>query len=232
MEFRDLPSAEMKNALKFEIRKDVPFEMGNSTLDYQTMSQPGEKKDGKVDVLVTVVANALLSKQLSQLSKAGLRPWVVDVLPLAVINAFWAGESDPVNVAPHVVLHFSPDVCTLVIDGNAIPLYTRSIYFTGEELYGATGKGVAEPDRERRLSTYCAELRRSLSFYEKTYGISNFGALYLIGDYIYSAELQKIIHEKVGLELAGSTLLQKLGVETNAPLGKFDVAAALAMRRE
>jgi len=229
--FKRLPEAEMKSALKFEIRKDVPFDTASSAIDYQILDS-SEQQDDKLNILVTVVANSLLNKHLAALSKAGVRPWIVDVLPLAVINAFWAGERDQVNMDPRVVLHFAPDVCTLVIDGNAVPLYTRSIYFAAEEMYGAAGKGVTEQERIRRITTLGNELRRSLSYYEKTYGVSNFGALYLIGDYIYSPELHGGIAEKVGLELSGSTLLEKLGVKTNAPLGKFDVAIALAMRRE
>ncbi|MBD3392181.1 MAG: hypothetical protein GF418_08900 [Chitinivibrionales bacterium] len=229
--FRELSDAELKNALKFEIRKDVPFDTASSTLDYQIIAHD-DQSEKKLDILVTVVANTLLNRHLSALQKAGIRPWVVDVLPLATINAFWAGEYDPVNLSPHVVLHFSPDVCTLVIDGNGVPLYTRSIYFAAEDLYGTSGKGVTEQERMRKIAMLGNELRRSLSFYEKTNGISNFGALYLIGDYIYAPELHGGIAEKVGLELAGSTLLEKLGVKTNAPLGKFDVAIALAMRRE
>ncbi len=231
IEFRNLPDTELRNALKFEIRKDVPFDTASSTLDYQILSGSDKKDDG-IDVLVTVVANSLLTKHLAVLQKATVRPWIVDVLPLAVINAFWAGEYDPVNLSPHVVLHFSPDVATLVIDGNAVPLYTRSIYFAAEDLYGSSGKGLSEQERNRKITLFGNELRRSLSFYEKTYGVANFGALYLLGDYIYSPELHGGIAEKVGLELAGSTLLEKLGVKTNAPLGKFDIAIALAMRRE
>jgi Tfp pilus assembly PilM family ATPase len=232
IEFKNIPDAEMKNALKFEIRKDAPFDTSSSSLDYQVLETGEDKQNDKSSILVTVVANTLLNKHLSVLQKANIKPWVVDVLPLAVINSFWAGENDPLNLTPRVILHFAPDVCTLVIDGNSLPLYTRSIYFASEEMYGATDKGVNEQERMRRITLLGNEVRRSLSFYEKTYGVSNFGTLHLIGDYIYSPELHGGIAEKVGLELAGSTLLEKLNVKTNAPLGKFDVAIALGMRRE
>jgi Tfp pilus assembly PilM family ATPase len=231
MPFRRLPAVELKNALKFEIRKDVPFDTASATLDFQVMGRSGKDKD-MLDLVVTVVANNVLNKHLAILQKAAIRPWLVDVLPIAVINAFWASEYDTSGVAPNVVLHFAPDVCTLVVDGQSVPLYARSIYFAAEELFGAKAKGGNEQERKRKITMLGNELRRSLSFYEKTNGVSNFGSLYLIGDYIYSPELHDGIAEKVSLQLAGSTLLEKLNVNTNAPLGKFDVAMALAMRRE
>jgi len=50
--FRKLPPEEMKNALRLEIRKNLPFEVNNATLEYQVM---GKENDEEVSVLVTVV---------------------------------------------------------------------------------------------------------------------------------------------------------------------------------
>ena len=48
--FRSLPDAEMRTALKFELRKNVPFELGGSTLEYQVMGKV--EKDDRVRALV------------------------------------------------------------------------------------------------------------------------------------------------------------------------------------
>jgi type IV pilus assembly protein PilM len=231
MPFRRLPTNEMANALKFEIRKNLPFEAASATIDYQILDNKDEPAE-QVSVMVTAVANPLLKKLLQIMEQAGIRPWIVDVMPVAVANTFWAGENDPVNMSANVVAHFSPEVCTLVIDGNGTPFYTRSIYFSAEEIYGKPSQPLSEPERERRVKALGEELARSLSFYEKTYNISNFGAICLMGDYIQAPDLLNLIHGRLNLRIKAPSLLQKLHSHVNAPPGKFDVAVALAMRTD
>jgi type IV pilus assembly protein PilM len=225
--FPKLPEAEMMNALKFEVRKKITFSMNNALLDYHVLDNEKTKDKKSQTLLVTVVSNALLDKQLGVLDKVRIKPWIVDVLPLAISNAFWAGVSEKEQDVAYVMIHISTDVCTIVVDGNGVPFYTRSIYFSQEELYkelsskrSMQGKGI----QEKSLGN---ELRRSLSFYENTYNAPNFGRLYLIGDYEESPEFYEIINEGVGLKMKN-----KLFEKKDAKPGKYDVALALAMRTQ
>lgn len=230
--FRNMPDKEMLEALRLEIRKNLPFDSTTAALDYQIIQDKSDTTTEERAVLVTAVAGSLIKSHLNTLEKSGIRPAMVDALPTAVANAFWEGRNDPVNLSPNVVLHFAPDVCTLVIDGNGVPYYTRSIHFSADALFEHTPEvTITEAERQRRLLTLGDELRRSLSFYEKTYGVSSFTSMYLMGDYLSSPELLNVLHGRVGLPIEQSGLLDRIGRPLDeTPPGKFDIAITLAMR--
>ena len=76
------------------------------------------------------------------------------------------------------------------------------------------------------------KLKRSLSYYEKTYNISNFGDCYLIGEYVDSPDILNIFKVKTKLGTMHSELATVANTKKGVAKGKFDVAIALGMRRE
>jgi Tfp pilus assembly PilM family ATPase len=230
IKFKEMPDAEMKNALRFEIRKNLPFDAAGAVLDYQVAEGSDPDKKGKSTVTVTAVASALLDRTLRLLEKAALKPWIVDVLPLALANAFWAGRPAEDPDMAHAIVHFAPDVCNVVIDGESAPFYMRSIYFSAEEIFGAAAKELAAREKTRRLEALGDELRRSLSYYEKTYNVSRYGWLCLAGNYAQHEELAGQVRDKVGLPVDETPLLTRINSRVQAPPGKFDLALALALR--
>ena len=230
IKFKEMPDAEMKNALRFEIRKNLPFDAAGAILDYQVAEGSDPEKKGKAAVTVSAVAGTLLDRALRLMDKAALKPWIVDVLPLALANAFWVGRPAEDPDMAHTIVHFAPDVCNVVIDGESAPFYMRSIYFSAEEIFGATGKDLAAREKTRRLDALGDELRRSLSYYEKTYNVSRYGWLYLAGNYAQHEELVSHVRDKVGLPVDEAPLLSRLNSRAQSAPGKFDLALALALR--
>ncbi len=232
MPFKLLPENEMESALRFEVRKSLPFEATGSTIDYQVMRK-ADRKDQDSQLLVTTVANILLNKHVDVLQKSGIKPMIVDVLPVTVANVFWRERTPKDDGSAYVMIHLGPGVCTVVIDGRAVPFYTRSIYFSSEEIFGEKtedDKKIGENERERRLVAFGEELKRSLSFYEKAHSVSNFAACYVLGEYIYSDEVFNFIREKLQLETKHTELALIAEKKNRAKKGKFDVAIALGMR--
>lgn len=230
--FRKLPPAETLNALKFELRKNVPFDLAGATIDYQEVERAeGEREDGKVNLLVSAVANTLMNRHLAMLGNADIKPWIVDIFPLAVANSFWTRcQVDSDFGVAHVVIHVGPQVCTLVVDGVRTPFYTRSIYFTADEVLGEKKADTLERERERRLAYLAEEMQRSLSFYEKSAGDVSFDAIHLIGDYADNAEIRASLDHALGLIFAENDLMKYLDINGEPPTGKFDIAIALALR--
>jgi Tfp pilus assembly PilM family ATPase len=213
------------------MRKSLPFDAATAAVDYQEIEHTHGGDEEQTRLVVTAVARNALAKHLKALEQAGLKVRVVDVLPLAVANAFWSVHDDPTDVMGHVLVHFQSDMCTVVIDGNMVPFYTRTIYFAAEELYGQKAGELSERERARRLMALGDELHRSLAFYEKTYQVSSFGAMHLYGGYFDTPELMEVVNRKVGLRLVASPMLERLRVTgAQIPAGKFDVALGLAMR--
>ena len=229
---RGIENAQKKvEARNFEIRKNLTFEVGASTLDYQVLDEAADKED-ETTVLVVAVANLLLDKHLRILQKAGIKPSIVDVLPLAISNVFWRENIEKEYGTAFAMVHLSPTVCTVVFDGSDTKFYTRSIYFSAEEVFGESKEGMAEAERERRLKAFGDEIKRSLSFYEKTYRLPKFSSCYLMGEYVGSEKLTNFLKDEVDLETKFSEFAHAYNENIGAPKGKYDIAVSLGMRTE
>lgn len=234
---RRLPDDEMRNALKFEIRKSLPFEIAGATIDYQYLSETARRGE-EVGVIVTAVADALLNRHLRLLDRAGLKPSVVDTVPLAAANAFWTAvlidperllDGQPAGAA-NVIVHVGPDMTTIIVDGDEQTFYHRTVYFTAGELYGDDrSAAVPQRERERRLEAIAEELLRSLSFYETNYEQTLFTSVHVLGPYVHE-ELLAVLAEKTGMLVRPVDLPGALGYATNAQTGTFDLAVGLAVR--
>jgi Tfp pilus assembly PilM family ATPase len=230
LRFKTEPDMDLKRTLRSEIRKSLTFDMAGAALDYQIMDEDGAKSDTSL-ITVTAVAKTLIDQQTAILSKAGLMPAILDVLPSAIANTCWiAPSAEAMQPKAHVVVHLAPDLCTLVIDGHGIPFYTRSIYFAADRFFGPASGKIGEQEKSIQLNILAEELRRSLAYYNTTNGISDFLGLCMIGNYVENAEVLMFFEEKTGLAVRESSLLQRMGYTKRETPGKYDVAIALAVR--
>ena len=230
--FRRVPLEEMKNALKFEIRKNIPFEVRTSTIDYQ-IKEPVDKNSSELQVIVTAVANSLLTKHLKNLEKAGIKPDIVDVLPFTVANALFTGKKDIEPDVAGIIMYLGPEVCTFVVDGEECTFFHRNIYFPANMLFGSGNeKTVTESEKARRLEVFIGELVRSISFYKQSYHVSAFSGVFLMGEYAGFPELNNIISQKTGIATKPVGLSQHYSQDTNDEAWRFDLAVSLAMRSD
>jgi Tfp pilus assembly PilM family ATPase len=228
--FKRLPEAEMENALRFEIRKSVPFEVAGSKIDYQYL-KPDAKKAQQEPLIVTAVSHSLLARHLSCLQKAGLKPAVVDLLPLSLVNALWeSGVNDAFETEAQVILHFGPEFATLVIDNENRNFYHRTIYFDAEEVLGGkrddTMSGI---ERRRRITGLTDEISRTLAFYASSFNSAFFTSISLMGNYI-NEEIVETIAMQSKVKTKVVDLIEKIDGKRKTVPGKFNVAAVLAMR--
>lgn len=228
--FRPLPLEEMASALKLEVRKSLHFEAIGSTIDYQVLEEAGEGRELS-KLLVVAAHQSLIHRQTSLLDKAGMRPSVMEVLPVTVCNALWAQVGNNKGDAPQVALHFGPQVTTVVIDGEKSPFFNRSIYFAAEDIFGKT-ETLSERDREKRLHLLGEEVARSLTYYEKQAMLQGFGGLVMMGDYANEAGLTSLIRQVTGIKPTFPDLLSRLGYQAPGEPAKLAVSIALALRED
>lgn len=233
MMFKKLSDDEMKTALKFEIRKNLPFDTANATIEYQFLSQPS-KKNEFAPLIVTAVANTLLRKTLALFEKAGLPPTIIDLFPLTVANSLWAGKL-AAGAAPDTaatVLHIGPEFSTVVIDGDKVPFFTRTIYFnTVESPVAAQQTPVVTTtgDFDRKAAAYTEEISRSLAYYRTTFRTRTAPSLVVLGAYALPELLDKIMRD-TSLTISRLDLVSDLDAHQTAPAGKFDIAVTLGLR--
>ena len=229
--FRRLPDDEMKNALRLEIKKNLPFEVAGASIDYQVLE--GAKKDEAAQILVTAVPSVMLTRHINMMERLGVKPYIIDVLPLTVANAFHLSQQSIAVGLAYVVIHVGPSVTNLVICGDeSVPFFHRSIYFSSEELFGGSQQAAAlsEEAIAKKLGDLTDEIGRSLSFYEKTYSLNNFAGVFLLGEYLENDAIKAAIGAKTDLQTEVIDVFSVLKQSSNAPHGKFEAAMALAMR--
>jgi Tfp pilus assembly PilM family ATPase len=225
--FRRLAAEEMEQALRLELRKTVHFEVATSTLDYDVLDGNGGSSGGPVQVMVALAANALLSRHLRLLEKAGLKAVAVDVLPVAVANALWAWNGAHEGDHPLVALHIGPQISTIVIDGEHSPFFNRSIHFSAEDVFAP---GASPADRDKRIRSLADEVSRSLVFYEKNSMVSGYQEILLLGDWLDQDILVQKIQQIAGLRAHKMDLAGRMGSVREPAPGRFDLAMALALR--
>ena len=230
MEFRRLPDSEMSSALRFEMRKSIPFDIASSIIDYQVLPSADAQSD-RVRLMVSVVARPLLETHLALFAAAGLKPDVVDVLPLACGNVLSAVRAaKPAPGIAQVALHISQQVTVVVVDGDGVPFLSRSIYFDAAGVFGPKAASLPEQDQRLRAEMLIDEISRTLAYYESTCKVSNFGSFRLLGEFASLTGMSEFISKGTGLAANPRGVFESLGWDGRPKEVNCDVAAALAMR--
>jgi hypothetical protein len=183
------------------------------------------------DILVTAVANIVLNRHLYLLKRAALRPLTVDVLPLALANAYWLWRKSRIDTgSTGIALHIGSDITTVIIDGPRSMFYNRLIYFAAREMYGPQKDANLTPGEfKRRITVMSDEIVQSLSFYQNQYKPEEFAPVALFGT-LFDGSLIEAIREKTGMEVVTLNLTNTISPEVQCKPGAFDIAVALAMR--
>ena len=229
MPFKKLADDEMKNALRIEIKKSLPFEVAGASIDYQLIE--GTKKEDLHQFVVTAVPSIMLTRHVNMMERLGIKPYIVDVLPLAVANSFHLSQQSCAIGLAYVVVHVGPAVTNLIICGDeSVTFFHRSIYFLADDIFGDKEQTLQGDEMTRKLSELTEEVGRSITFYEKTFGLNKFAGMFLLGEYLENGEIKEAIMQKTNLQTEVIDVFSSLKQASNAPKGKFEVAMGLAMR--
>jgi len=228
MNVKKLPDAEMKSMLKLELRKSMPFEPSAAAFDFSWLPvEPDTPKEKGVPIIVTAATNAALNKHLNVYEKAGIRPFIVDILPVAAANSFWSlRKEDSGDNKTFVILHIGSDMCTLVIDGDKSPFFYRSFGF---EMNSVASMAVNSPDAMLQMNILSDEINKSLTYYRNTFKNDNISTITLMGSHASNSAFE-LVGRKTGLAIEPSQTAQVVGKAKPPAAGKFDLAIALAMQ--
>jgi type IV pilus assembly protein PilM len=202
-----LPDEELESALFFEAKKHLPISGSEMVLDYQVLSV--EEKTNNMNILLASTTKSLLKEHTQILSSGGLQPNVVDLEALAVANSFalTSGTDDGV----YVLLNLGAYKTNMVVFSKRAKFFTRDISWGGyhyskdlaklhkcsfEEAekmkmeFGVdahkkkvTGDSLLALDitEKTAIEQIAMEVKRSLRFYVKEAGDSDFRKILLVG---------------------------------------------------
>jgi type IV pilus assembly protein PilM len=165
-ELPDMPDAEIRSSLQYQVQDLIPIPLQEAALDYQVLERvPTTEGTGTVLRLLLVAAHRdMLRSLLAALEGAGLEASRVDLVPFALIRALYdesdlaLGEEadDPRHGLPQAIVGVGAGVTNVVIHEGGLPRFVRTLP-TG-------GNAVAEAlSTELDLDLDAAEgLKRSL----------------------------------------------------------------------
>ncbi len=220
-----LPDDELESALFFEAKKHIPISGSDMVLDYQVLSV--EEKTNNMNVLLAATSKDVLNEHTNTLVSAGLTPNLVDIDSLAVVNSFALNAF--VEEGVYVLLNLGAHRSNMVIWGPEAKLFARDIPYGGYNFTRdiMRRRQMEWEDAERHKLEYglkdnpnstsvqtismldisekstedsiVEEVRRSLRFYVKEAGNSDFRKLYLMGGTAKLQGLLEYIQEKVAI---------------------------------
>jgi type IV pilus assembly protein PilM len=82
-----MPKAELPEAIRWEIRSQLPFPIESARIDFHALDEFEEEGVKKIHLIVAACPSQLIYRTLSIAEKAGLQPVHLDVAPFAFWNA-------------------------------------------------------------------------------------------------------------------------------------------------
>jgi type IV pilus assembly protein PilM len=139
-----LPDTELKQAIRYEADKYIPFEVDEVILDCQKIEEPvpGEQ----MRVVLVAVKRTMIEEHVAMLDRLGLVPAVVDVDVFALGNAF-ESRNRRLGAAGEEIRGLvdvgSSKTNINIMRGNT-SYFTREIYIAGNDLTEAVAKRFGE----------------------------------------------------------------------------------------
>ena len=155
---RRMSPAELKNSIRFEAARYIPFEMDQVVLDCQKIDEGDEEGTSDMKVLVAAVKKSLVQEHIDLVRSAGLEPVLIDVDAFALGNAFvtWGsqshlGKDDKADKALALVdIGGRKTNINIIMRGSSH--FTREIYLGGTDFSVAIGKRLSlDPESVDKL---------------------------------------------------------------------------------
>lgn len=225
--FAGADEAKFDQMVRYEIEQNIPFPMDEMVCDRQIL---GETENGDKAVMIVAAKVEQVEAVTGALVSIGFSPEVVDVAPLAVMNAVRASAGDDGSCV--IALDIGAKTTSLVIaEGEKV--YNRSIPVAGntltKDIAQALGCTLDEAERIKREQAYVslggvtededpvrdkvskvcravlarlhAEISRSINFYRSQQGGGTPSKLYLTGGTALLPHIDTFFRESLGIEV-------------------------------
>ena len=178
---------EIEDQVVWESEQYLPFDIEDSTVSYHLI---GENEGGGVDVIVGAARNDVIANFKELAEEAGLKPKIVDLNILSLVNVFDAcyGESLGDPLESHLLLDLGAQTSSFVIYKNGMVLFTKEInvggvmiteeiqrqmgvnYFEAEDLKITGDENGNLPEEileiiDDVVEAFFAEIKKTIDFY-------------------------------------------------------------------
>jgi type IV pilus assembly protein PilM len=138
-----MPVEDLRQAIKFEADKYIPFEVDEVIMDTQILEDSVGEGAAEMKVLLVAVRKSLVEEHLALLNDAGLQPTVIDVDAFALGNAFEARARAQGGLAPEKVvalIDIGANKTNINILKGKTSYFTREVYLAGNDFTEAVSR--------------------------------------------------------------------------------------------
>jgi type IV pilus assembly protein PilM len=139
-----MDEAEVGQALRFEVRKHLPFDPQVMVIDYQVLGRYLSER--RVDVLIAAVSREHLERHLAPLARLDLIADIVDAAPLALTNAVVHAAGG--DRGARLLLDIGHAASHLTLFQRGEPYFSRRLGFGGRHLTQAIATTLQVPFEE------------------------------------------------------------------------------------
>jgi len=181
----ELPKAMLDEAITREAKRVLPISLEQLYLSWQIISS----SEGKIDVYLVAIPKNIADNILNILHRAGIKPYLMDIKPLAL--------SRVCQEATAVIIDVQPKEFDIIIMVNGIPQPLRTVPFPREYLA-----------MDDRISIVKDEFRRTIQFYNSNNPenpIAPSTTIYVSGELVDEQEIMDSMAEELGYRVAPLT---------------------------
>jgi type IV pilus assembly protein PilM len=226
---------ELASAIKWEARNYIPFDINDVELDYLINTS---KASNKLDIILVSIIRDFVKYHLELLREIPIDPQVIDVNPLALVNAVLFNE-DIERDEFVVLMDIGDKNTTLSVYSEEGQFFVRNIMISGNDFTDdiMKGNGLSYVDAEMfkrnedsvalietikpSLDNLVREVRRSLTFYENQAKIKGFSKIFLTGGSAPLKGLDGHLSTELGLPVEILNPFRRINVERASLLTPF-----------
>jgi len=255
--FLRMNKTEFRQALKFEAQKYIPFSLNEVNLDAEILKS--DLPENKMLVLIAAIKKELVQQRFRNLENAALRPKIIDIDSLALINSF--NFNYPKVVVPEnksiCLLNIGATISNVNILDDGIPRLSRDIHSGGanftkklmdifeidfkaaEELKINSAQDKADKVRagvESVLTNLATEIRTSFDYYESQ-NTSSVTKIFLSGGASKIGGLTEMLSASLGIPVESWDPFKQIKISDEIDMqklnnfsGQFNIAVGLALR--
>ena len=163
-----LPKAELKEAVRWEIKDHLPFPVETAQIDFHISNEYVEDNVKKLDLITVACPKHLVDRTLSIAERAGLQPIHLDVAPFALWNTLsaWDRIKKEETVA---LIDMGAEKTGICIFKDGILQFSREVTPAGADITKAIVEGIGSAGEPGRLYEQAENIKREIGITSESY---------------------------------------------------------------
>ncbi len=229
----DMTDEELKNAVRFETEKSIPFDINECVFDFCIQGKDTREKNNLNILLAAAKTGSVLAK-IKIAEEAGFRVNVIDVDGFAVANAFLRNYAPTEPAKTIALLNIGAAHTNLVILNGGLILFVRDLAIGLTDAPAETAAGIGAGVKSAFVSLV-DEIKLSFGYHENQSG-KGVDEIYISGGGAGFAGMEEVFSETFGIKPERWDPFKFLTVEPSVinvdarGNSSFAVCAGLALR--